>query len=187
MISYLKGSVLSKHDGSITLLTQGGVGYEVYMTDSDFSSLHAHEEVTIFCYTHSTERTQELYGFLKQSAQELFTLLVSYAAGIGPKSALKILSKGSTDILYHAIASQNTDKLIALGIGAKTAENIMLGLKGRIGDGSTLYTTSPEQKDALDALVHLGYSHQEAKELVSRIDTHGKSIEEIIREALKRQ
>lgn len=188
MISYLKGTLIAKTADTATVLVNDGVGYDVRMNPFEVSVLALLTPLALHCYHHITDRSQELYGFLTPETKTIFVLLIENIAGIGPKSALKIISKIDSSALHRALADQNASALEALGIGRKTAEKIIAGLKGKISFASALTReiVKPYLREVIDALSALGYSKNEAETALYEINAEGKTSEEIIKESLKR-
>lgn len=188
MISYLKGTIYDITEEAITLLVQDSIGYEIFISTSDRANLKPKQETELFCYHYITERTQNLYGFRNLKHKTLFVLLAESVHGIGPKSALKILNKGSYETIIKAIKEMDIDALQGLGIGKKTAEKVIVALKDVLsGEKAHLSfaESSPILSDAKDALANLGYKNREISEILKNIDIGGKSVEQIVKEALK--
>lgn len=187
MISYLKGLLIAKTADTTTVLVNDGVGYDVRMNPLEISGLITQTPIALHCYHHITDRSQELYGFLTPETKAIFVLLIENIAGIGPKSALKIIAKIDAQTLENAVLNKNASYLETLGIGRKTAEKIINGLSGKIALGSSpaLHATSQRLTEAIDALLSLGYSKSEAEAALRTFDTSGKTIEEIIKDALR--
>lgn len=186
MIAYLKGKIQHINEEKATVLIDEAIGYEVWFRQNDLAALKKGQLTEIFCYHYITDRSQELYGFLSFEARDFFKLMIDKVAGVGPKSGLKILGKIKFDDLKQAIISADAAKLISLGLGRKTAEKIIVNLKDWLDDASAPFRpASPHHADALSALVSLGYSKIEAETALAQIDAEGKSMEELIREALK--
>ena len=122
------------------------------------------ERVTLLTHFVVREDAQVLFGFLSQEERATFRLLVKIS-GVGPRTALSILSGLSVDELARAVSLQESARLIKVpGIGKKTAERLLLELKGKLGDAvaTPMSVTSSAQADILQALVALGYSDREA-------------------------
>src|SRR3989338_4022297 len=104
MISYLKGTILNKTHDMITICVHDAIGYEIWMTPQEIQKLAIGDKKEVFCYHHISDRTQELYGFRTREQRELFALLISHVNGVGPKLALKLLTKIDSDITQKAAA-----------------------------------------------------------------------------------
>lgn len=186
MISYISGSILSKSKHSLTVMTAGGVGYEIAMTPLRLVGFGIGQEIELFTYLRVTDQAHDLYGFVTAEERQFFSLLMT-VSGVGPKTALNVLSLGSIDHIKDAIARGDVKYLTAVqGLGKKTAERLVVELKSKVG----LATETGEQEggimgDAIDALVSLGYSKDEARAVVQKIDAADATSEQILREALK--
>ncbi|MBP7006586.1 MAG: Holliday junction branch migration protein RuvA [Candidatus Pacebacteria bacterium] len=184
MIGSLKGEIILKTDKFLILETSSGVGYKINVSPENFLiSKKEGDNVFLWIYTHVREDAMELFGFLDYKELALFEMLIS-VSGIGPRSALVILSVATVDTLARAISTGDVTYLTKIsGIGKKTAEKIVLELRDKLemtDEGGTLQ----EELDALEALKSLGYSQGEAREALKRVspdtDTNTK-----VREALK--
>jgi holliday junction DNA helicase RuvA len=164
MIGRLTGTLAGKSPPQL-LLDVGGVGYEVEVPMSTFYNLPAlGERVILLTHFVVREDAQVLYGFLTQDERAAFRQLVKIA-GVGPRTALAVLSGLSVPELAQAVSLQETGRLVKLpGIGKKTAERLLLELKGKLGDALAPPATAASgvQADILQALVALGYSDREA-------------------------
>ena len=201
MISFIKGE-LSEILGSSIIVDTGGVGYEINVPLTVLSELpRIGEEVKIYTYFKVSEDAMSLYGFSSQKDKEMFEQLIG-VSGIGPKGALAILSTLSPDDLRMAIMAGD-DKAIAKapGIGAKTAQRVIIDLKDKIGieDIMGVGKTSKANAagasavmtgviaDAVSALSVLGYSQTEAMKAVRSIEINDDTtVEEVIKIALQR-
>jgi Holliday junction DNA helicase RuvA len=178
MIAQLKGSVSSIGAGFVVLDVHG-VGYKIY------TSFVSREGSEIMLWTHLAvrETALDLYGFKHREELSLFELLVS-VSGIGPKSALAILSMASVETLRSAIASGDTSYLTKVsGIGRKTAQKIVLELKEKVGDAGDVDLRGAA--DAVEVLRSLGYSQQESRDAIQQVDPEISSTGERVKSALK--
>jgi len=164
MIGRLTGLLAAKNPPQL-LIDVGGVGYEVDVPMSTFYNLPAlGERVTLLTHFVVREDAQVLFGFLTAEERATFRLLVKIS-GVGPRTALSILSGLSVGELAQAISLQESGRLIKVpGIGKKTAERLLLELKGKLGADLAIPASvaSDAQADILQALVALGYSDREA-------------------------
>lgn len=164
MIGRLTGTLAEKSPPQL-LIDVRGVGYEVDVPMSSFYNLPAlGEQVTLLTHFVVREDAQVLFGFLTHPERATFRLLVKIS-GVGPRTALSILSGLSVDELARAVSLQESGRLIKVpGIGKKTAERLLLELKGKLGDAVATPTAiaSSHHGDILQALVALGYSDREA-------------------------
>jgi Holliday junction DNA helicase RuvA len=164
MIGRLTGTLAEKTPPQL-LVDVGGVGYEVDVPMSTFYNLPGlGERVTLLTHFVVREDAQQLFGFLTHEERSTFRQLIKIA-GVGPRMALAILSGLSVNELAQAITRQDSGRLVKVpGIGKKTAERLLLELKGKLGDALTApaSVTSTEQADILQALLALGYNDREA-------------------------
>lgn len=164
MIGRLSGTLAEKSPPQI-LVDAGGVGYEIDVPMSTFYNLPpTGERVTLLTHLVVREDAQLLYGFLSHDERATFRLLLKIA-GIGPRTALAILSGLSVAELAQAVSLQESGRLVKVpGIGKKTAERLLLELKGKLGDAiaTPVSASNAAQADILQALVALGYSEREA-------------------------
>lgn len=183
MIGYLKGTVAAS-DGQIVTLMVGGVGFEVMMPNDGETLFTIGEEAAIYTYMHVRENEIGLYGFSSALEKKLFNVLIG-VSGIGPKSAMQMLSVSSPQGIITAITTGDEKMLSSLpGIGKKTAARLILELGEKIAKEFPLITQdapAPVQKkaaqqpsaienDLTDALIALGYRAHEIKEMQDATD-----------------
>jgi len=165
MIGRLSGILLEKNPPEV-LVDCNGVGYEVHVSMSTFYNLpHTGEKVTLLTHFIVREDAQLLYGFGTAEEREAFRQLIKIS-GVGPRTALAVLSGMSVAELAQAVSLQEAGRLIKVpGIGKKTAERLLLELKGKLGADMGAAHAQPgsdAQADILQALLALGYSDKEA-------------------------
>ncbi len=165
MIGRLAGTLAEKSP-PLVLIDVGGVGYEVHVPMSTFYALPAlGERVTLLAHFVVREDAQQLFGFLTATERATFRELVKIS-GVGPRTALSILSGLSVTELTQAVALQDSGRLVKVpGIGKKTAERLLLELKGKLGPDLSLpqaTAASDAQADISQALIALGYNEREA-------------------------
>jgi len=198
MIGRLRGTLAQKQPPQL-LVDVGGVGYEVEAPMSTFYQLPALGE-TVVLHTHLVVREDAhlLFGFASESERRLFRTLIK-VNGVGAKLALTILSGISADEFARCVQDNDTAALVRLpGVGKKTAERLIVEMRDRLTDWegevvlpgaapaeSSAAPVRDETRDAISALVSLGYKPPEASRLVSKVETEGLSSEEIIRAALR--
>jgi Holliday junction DNA helicase RuvA len=183
MIGYLHGKVLSTNENSLILLV-GGVGYKVLAPLPTLVAAVDGSEMSLHIHTHVREDQITLFGFRDEVEVFLFTKLTS-VSGIGPKSALAMLSVHSPASIASAVEGGDAAALSHTpGIGKKTAEKIIIELKGKLAhlQGGGESDTTLEVRMALDAL---GYSPKEIHQVLEKISSEGKSTGVLIREALQ--
>jgi Holliday junction DNA helicase RuvA len=164
MIGKLTG-ILSDKNPPQVMVDCGGVGYEVQVPMSTFYNLPADgQRVSLLTHFVVREDAQILYGFYSQAERAAFRELIKIS-GVGPRTALSVLSGMSVGELSQAVTLQEAGRLIKVpGIGKKTAERLLLELKGKLGAdiGPSASVASDAQADILQALLALGYSDKEA-------------------------
>lgn len=194
MIGFLSGIILQKQPPRL-LLDVNGVGYEITASMNTFYNL-TELGTKAQLYTHLVVREDalQLYGFHSIEERRLFQALIK-VSGVGPKSAISILSSIEPKRFVACIQNNDTASLVAVpGIGKKTAERLVIEMRDRLNDWYTgeLITTKnitpsahQNEQDAISALIALGYKPQEASRAISKLDTTNLPSEEMIRLALK--
>ena len=196
MIGRLKGILVSKAPPFLLVDVQG-VGYEVEAPMSTFYQLPAVDsEVSLHTHLIVREDAQILCGFATESERRLFRSLIRIT-GVGAKLALAILSGMSADDFARCVQDNDAASLTRLpGVGKKTAERLIIEMRDRlvdweVGDTATLPNAAvplmapAAGREAVSALIALGYRPQEASRMVQQVDSEGLTSEDIIREALK--
>lgn len=177
MIATLTGIVSEKLGDTVVLDVQG-VGYGLFMTTEDFGRLPTGETTKIYVYEHIREQAHDLFGFTALDTKKLFELLLG-VNGVGPKMALSVLSIGTSGNVRTAIATGDVKYIQqAAGVGKRVAERIVVDLKDKVGlEGVELSTTGLlqgeqvlMQDEAVEALVSLGYSAQDASAALQHVD-----------------
>lgn len=187
MIGKLTGTLLEKNPPEV-LLDCHGVGYEVQVPMSSFYNLPAiGERVSLLIQFIVREDAQLLYGFATAQERSAFRELVK-VAGVGPRTALAVLSGMGVQDLAQAITLQEAGRLVKVpGIGKKTAERLLLELKGKLGaelSGAGALVKNDAQADILQALLALGYNDKEAAAALKALPPE-VAVSEGIRLALK--
>lgn len=193
MYNYIKG-IFSSAEENTVVIEANGVGYELLASDKTIERLgNPGAECKIFCYLSVREDEMSLYGFADRQEKEFFKKLINIS-GIGCKMAISILSSGTLSDIISAIAGADVGKLSKIkGVGKKTAERIVVELRDKIAPGSdtSVFVTSPvisaqtSDGEAVEALISLGYTRQEAVAAVVRNEKPGMTTEQIILAALK--
>jgi Holliday junction DNA helicase RuvA len=201
MISHLSGTLLAKHATSV-IVDVGGVGYEVTIPVTTFYDLgEPNSPVRLNVYTHVREDALQLFGFRTLRERELFILLIS-VSGIGPKSAVAMLSGMSADEIVTAIRTNNYARLTSIpGVGRKTAERLVIELRDKMaalsspaleqelasGAGVSAQSEDALREDTLAALTQLGFPKPAAeKAITSAIQEGGElSVETLLRRSLR--
>ena len=177
MIAYLKGNIIKK-DEKFVVVNVGGVGYKVFCIASN-SKINLNEEIEFLIHTVVREDALELFGFLEETSLKLFEKLINIS-GIGPRSALGIVNVGTIESLTEAINKGDLAYLTAVsGIGKKTAEKIILELRGQISDLNFTNTDN----EVVAALKAMGYTERDAQ--VFAKSAIGNTTQEKIKSALK--
>jgi len=195
MISFLRGAVAEAMPQCL-VLDVGGVGYEVQVPLSTFDALNPIEGqvVTLKTHLHIRETAHVLYGFATDAERDIFRLLIERVSGIGPATAISILSGLNVSAFKAAVAGGDVQAIArAKGVGKKTAERIVLELKDKVGLAATWEaqqqgTTSPAAADAELALVALGFKQVEARKALKELlkENPQADTDELIRGALRR-
>ena len=197
MFYYVSG-VVAHTAPYLAVIDCGGVGYACRTTNHTLSRLKQGEKARLYTYLNVREDAMELYGFATENERNCFELLIG-VSGVGPKAALSILSAATPESLAMSVITGDEKALtVAPGIGKKIAQRIILELKdklakGQISPGGEAYggtgvTVIPENKtsEAAAALAVLGYSQGEINLALKGIDLEALSLEEIIKQALKK-
>jgi len=195
LISYVRGTLVEKSPAKI-VVESAGVGYEILVPLSSYDAIgEVGSEVKIYTYFHVREDSHTLFGFATLEERKLFQMLIS-VSGIGPRSALTILSGVSVDDFCEAIVTEQVDLLTAIsGIGRKTAQRLIVELKGRIADeririgvGTRKIGMQGMVAEAVQALVSLGFPRPSARKAVEKCISEAErelDMEELIRGALR--
>ena len=182
MIGFLQGKVIKKNEQYL-LLNVSGVGYKVHSTLPLLISLLDDQDLELYIYTHVREDALTLFGFKDELDLFLFEKLIA-VSGIGPKSALAMLSVHSPASIADAVEREDTQALSHTpGVGKKTAEKIIIELRGKLSHlvGSKETDTTYEVRLALETL---GYSPKEIHDTLQKLHTENKSTSALIKEAL---
>ena len=187
MIYSIAGILRAKHQNFIVIDVHD-VGYKVFFPKTLLGQLPATGQlVTVYCHQHVREDALDLYGFLTDQQLAFFESLIS-VSGVGPKSAVNIMAVADIGQLVAAINEGRVDLLTqAGGIGRKTAERVVLDLKGKLtfADTSATLGTMESNMDLEETLVSLGYSKAQAKATIAKIDPKIKDFNERLKAALK--
>jgi Holliday junction DNA helicase RuvA len=183
MISYLEGKIVSKNNKYAVILASS-VGYKVFSIPETLERIKIGQELSFWTHLSVKDDALDLFGFLEENELEFFGKLIT-VSGIGPKTALGIMSVADIEGLSRAIASGNIATLTKVySIGKKSAEKIILELKDKFAK-NTSGTELKDEIEALEALKSLGYSHKEAREALRNIPENFSSTSDRIKQALK--
>jgi Holliday junction DNA helicase RuvA len=191
VISRLQGQLIEKQPPVLVVDIQG-VGYEVEAPMSTFYKVTLGGPVTLFVHQVVREDAHLLYGFATREERNMFRMLLK-VNGVGPKMALAILSGMEADAFAACVRQNDVATLTRIpGVGKKTAERLVMELRDRVGDGPSglpafggVELPATPERDAITALIALGYKAAEAERAVGRIKLDNASAEDLIRQALK--
>ena len=197
MYYYVNGTV-AELEGGLAVIDCGGVGYACATTNYTLSQLKKGAQAKLYTYLNVREDAMELFGFADQSELRSFKLLIG-VSGVGPRAALSILSAVTPQQLALAVVTEDEKALTAAnGIGKKTAQRVILELKDKLAGeeafasgakgGISVPAAVPHTKksEAQAALAVLGYGSAEINAALKDIDVDALTLEDIIRQALKR-
>ena len=192
MIVSIRGKLTRKMPEEIIIET-GGLGYVCFISNNTYDNLpKPGEEVSLLTYFHVTENNQQLFAFSEIAERELFLMLIG-VSGIGPKTAIVLLSAVSPDEFKRRLIASEVGMLTALpGIGPKTARRIIVELKDKFVKLSKdelpkeELDVTPQVSDAYDALLALGFQMKDIKNAISKASNQSEKLnaEELIKEAL---
>ena len=192
MFSYIKGEVKIKANNFIAI-DVNNIGFKIFMTEKEIQQIELGDIVKVYTYMRVKEDDISLFGFLSNDELTMFELLIS-VGGIGAKSATQILSNIEPTDFALSVITEDVSKLKKLpGIGAKTAQRIILELKDKIKTNEAITNEESEKRaissqnvqDAIDALQVLGYNRKSIQKSFEKIVSNDKSVEELIKEGLK--
>ncbi len=192
MISYIKGKLIEKTPTN-AIIEANGIGYFLNISLNTFSKIPDQENVLLYTHLSIREDAHTLFGFISKLEREIFRLLIS-VSGVGPSIARTMLSSMTSEQIQQAIATEDTPTIQSVkGIGAKTAQRVIIDLKDKIlktyvVDEDSIGTSHNTIKDeALSALEVLGYTKRQVDKLLIKImqGTPNLSLENVIKQALK--
>lgn len=190
MIAHVSGIVAEKFASSV-IVDVHDVGYEVQVAAGDFDRALLGEPIKFYTYHHIREQSQELFGFSSLAAKKLFELLIT-VQGVGPKAALSILSLGESELVRNAIANGDSGFVSkASGVGKKIAERVVVDLSDKVGLAVNVahasgISTTPAGDEAMEALMALGYSLNDAISALENVSADLPTAERVT-QALKGQ
>ncbi|WP_346856855.1 Holliday junction branch migration protein RuvA [uncultured Draconibacterium sp.] len=192
MYEYIRGNIADISPANIIVET-GGIGYFINISLNSYSQLSGKKETKLFLHQIVREDAHTLYGFSNAAERELFRNLIS-VNGVGASTAIMMLSSLNPDELRIAVTTENVAVLKAVkGIGAKTAQRIIIDLKDKLGKlpESGQILLSPDntiRNESLSALVMLGFVKRDAEKTVTKIlqEQPEATVESVIKQALKR-
>lgn len=187
MIGSLRGIVVERIEDSTVLVEVGGVGYLVHVTPRTLAELEPTSSAFLYVHQHIREDAHTLYGFLDRDERRTFESLID-THGIGPSMAMAILATHSPRALTDIVANGDVASLTLVpGVGKKTAERLLIELKGRLNlpmlDGITSAGSASSVAQVREALVGLGYGHDEIRDTLRELDG-SLDAERLLRDAL---
>ena len=189
MIEFLTGKIVSKKPEYL-IINVNGIGYKLNISINSYDQTRLNENIKILTYFSVSENNQELYGFVNNEERELFLLLIS-VSGIGPKTAINMLSAVSANDFKNRLIAGEVKMLTSLpGIGPKTARRIIVELKDKFVDVSKdelPIETNSQNSDAFYALKSLGFHPKLINEAINKVISLNKKVstEELIKQSLK--
>ena len=191
MITQIKGRLVEKNP-TYVVIDCAGVGYLLHISLNTFSSLPEGEAITLYSHLSVKEDSQTLYGFIDKTEREIFRLLIS-VSGVGPSIARTMLSSMSTEEIQQAIATENIPLIQSVkGIGAKTAQRVIIDLKDKIlktfdMDTISVIRNNTNKDEALSALEVLGFNRKQSDKVLNNIlkEYPDATVEVLIKKALK--
>jgi holliday junction DNA helicase RuvA len=192
MYAYLQGKFIDKTPAQV-YVDVNGVGYEVNISLNTYSHIQNLDQGKLFTHLQVKEDGHVLYGFFEKAEKEIFLLVIG-VSGIGAATARMMLSSLKPEEVSRAIVQNNVKLLESVkGIGKKTAERLVLELKDKLSKQSLNETISPNwnnslEQDALNALVALGISKQQAEQAIQKVTLAEPSVsklEDLLKKALK--
>ncbi len=191
MITQIRGRLVEKNPTEV-VVDCNGVGYLLHISLNTFSKLPENENILLYAHLSIREDAHTLYGFIDKVEREVFKLLVS-VSGVGPSIARTMLSSMTSEEIQEAIASENVRLIQSVkGIGAKTAQRVIVDLKDKILKTFDVAIISEPQSntnkaEALSALEVLGFNKKQVEKVVNSIirDNIDASVEKIIKLSLK--
>lgn len=180
MIGYLTGRIVERSERWL-MIDVHGIGFYVFVTPKTAEQFPTGETGTLRTHLHIREDNWELYGFANQPEQRLFQKLLS-VSGVGPRVAMSVLAAANVEDLEQAINNGETQILTNVsGVGTKTAQRIIVDLRGKLAE---VGTEDSSVTSVMEALMTLGYSNREAREAAAATSS-SQTVEERIKQALK--
>jgi Holliday junction DNA helicase RuvA len=199
LIEFIKGFV-DHVTPEYIVIDHNGLGYQIHTPNPFIYKKSKQDEIIIYTYQHVREDILALYGFQSREEKALFMKLLN-VTGIGPKGALAILAFGDPSQVIEAIENENDTFLVKFpGVGKKTARQIILDLKGKLGDVAALYgpnlfthedmeekqTANTALNEAIEALKVLGYAEREIKKVVPLLQEERLTTDQYVKKALQK-
>lgn len=185
MIAHIFGMVSEKL-ANVIIVDVMGIGFEINVTAGDYDKAILDHPIKMYTYHYIREQSQDLFGFTSLATKKLFELLIT-VQGIGPKAALAILSIGAVEEVRNAIANSDASYITkAAGVGKRTAERVVVDLSDKVGlptriGTSQVQTAMNVNDEAMDALVALGYSLNDASIALTDVPSDLSTTERVRR------
>jgi Holliday junction DNA helicase RuvA len=191
MITHIRGKLIEKNP-TYAIIETNGIGYFLNISLNTFSQLPDDEAVFLYTYLSIKEDSNTLFGFIDKTEREIFKLLIS-VSGVGPSIARAMLSSMSTNEIQQAIGSGDVDTIQSVkGIGAKTAQRVLVDLKDKIlktyiVDEVSVALNNTNKNEALSALEVLGFAKKQSEKIIDKIlkEDNTLSVAQLIKKALK--
>ncbi len=184
MFGHITGEIFDLK-GTRAIVKAGGIGFVAHSTPAYLAKLRTGQEASFWVHTAVRETSIDLYGFETEEELRVFELLIT-VSGVGPKSALAILSVAGVDAIEEAVATGDTSSLTKIsGIGRKTAEKIVLELNGKLATTRKGQARNSEDIDVFEALKSLGYRERDIQETIKNLPKDLSGTNEKIKYVLK--
>jgi Holliday junction DNA helicase RuvA len=191
MYEFIQGKV-AELTPTYAVIENNGIGYFIHISLNTYSGLSGKEQAVLFIHHVVREDAELLYGFFNKNEREMFRHLIS-VSGVGPNTGRMIISSLSSSEIKDAILSGNTKLLNGVkGIGAKTAQRIIVDLKDKVGkseinDDFLLTQNNTNRDEALSALVMLGFTKNTVEKVLDKLlnSNPNTSVEDLVKQALK--
>jgi len=183
MIAYIKGNITFKNPAYL-YVEASGIGYHVNISLSTYSQIEKSENVKLLTHLVVKEDSHTLYGFAEPEERTLFVQLIS-VSGVGPTTAMVILSSLTSDQIRDAILMEDEASFKRVkGIGAKTAKQIILDLKSKVAKGgpsdlTQIHTDNTSKKEALSALLALGFNQSKVLQVLQKVSKTNPEIQDV--------
>jgi holliday junction DNA helicase RuvA len=186
MIATLSGKIIEKEEKSV-ILEVHGIGYRVAILGRLKKIIKLGDQLTLRIYHNITGEAEDLYGFKSQEDQHYFELLLTVPS-VGPRTAMSILEVAPPATLNQAVSENDTALLTKVsGVGRKTAERILVELKGKIEQRALTTVSGGVQQETISALISIGFTTSQAREAVGTLPRSIKTVEDAVRAALQKQ
>lgn len=186
MIARLSGTVLEIEDKAF-IVDVTGVGYRVTVLKSLVRKVHVGQDIVLRIFHHVSADNEGLFGFVSADDRRYFELLLSVPS-VGPRTAMSILDVAPPKTLAKAVATEDVKLLTKVsGVGRKTAERILVELKGKFESESSAGLVGEMHEEVMSALLHLGYTKAQARTVVLRLPDSVNTVEEAVKMVLQSQ